>query len=142
MLKRTDFISLRKLQQIANGTALTHGLTPPLSCVIARMYFESRKNRLPIITRCGAGMLWVDKYYVAYQLGSGDVEYTYLSPRHISEEVVSYRASHTPLPKDILRCFRIAKYDMRVSNTPYWIAPEWRDDPKNIISDLGKSEQK
>lgn len=128
-----DYISLQKLQQLASETALTNGLAPARREDISRMYYASEKNQFPIIVRCDVGTLWVDKYYVAYQIEDGDVHYTYISKHHISEEICSYRAasrerdSRINLPPDIMKAFREAHYQMQAKGLPYWIAPSWSE---------------
>ena len=132
-MAKNDFVSLQKLQQIASGTALTNGLVPIPREQIARMYYLKGVNQQPIIKRCDAGTLWVDKYYVAFQIDDGDVYYTYISKHHIAEEVSAYREASEErgvkiaMPKDVLRCFKIARGDMLGTGLPYWIAAPWSE---------------
>lgn len=132
-MAKNDFVSLQKLQQIASGTALTNGLVPVPREEIARMYYMNDKKLLPIIKQCDAGMLWVDRYYVAYQIGDGDVHYTYISKHHLAEEVLAYRAASErcdmamTLPLDIQLCFHEAKQEMQATRLPYWIATPWSE---------------
>ena len=130
-MKKIEVISLRKLQQIASGTALTHNLTPIHRGLISRMYFMKGTKNQPLIKRCENGTLWVDKFYVAYQIGDGDVHYTYIARQHLVEEVNAYREAarlrktDVQLPEDIKRCFRIAQRNMEATDRSYWIAAPW-----------------
>lgn len=132
-MAKTDYISLQKLQQIASGTALMNGLVPVSREEISRMYYQNEKKLLPILKKCDAGTIWVDRYYVAYQLGDGDVRYTYISQHHLAEEVLAYRNASEErgvtmaLPLDILHCFQIAKLEMQATGLPYWIAAPWSE---------------
>lgn len=131
MGRKYDFVSIKKLQQIASGTALANGLIPARREDITRMYYAPMKKQIPIMKRCESGTVWVDKYYVAYQLGDGDVVYTYISQCHIKEEVNAYktasreRGMRIPFPADILRCFKTAQNAMKTTGKPYWIAEPW-----------------
>ena len=130
MLKH-ECVSLRKLQQIASGTALMNHLVPVPREWIAKLYYAKDAKIQPIVKRCESGTLWVDKYYVAYQIDDGDVHYTYIAKAHLIEEVKSYREaartrnSEIALPEDIRRCFRIARQNMRATGRPYWIDEPW-----------------
>ena len=132
-MAKTGYVSLQKLQQIASGTALTNGLVPVSREEISRMYYLHEKKLLPIIKQCDAGTIWVDRYYVAYQIGDGDVHYTYISKHHLAEEVFAYRKASEErgvamaLPLDILRCFHVAKLEMQATGLPYWIAAPWSE---------------
>ena len=132
-MAKTDYVSLQKLQQIASGTALTIGLVPLSREEISRMYYQNEKKLLPILKKCDAGTIWVDRYYVAYQLGDGDVHYTYISQHHLAEELLAYRKASEErdvamaLPLDILRCFHMAKLEMQASGLPYWITAPWSE---------------
>ena len=138
-MAKTDFVTLRKLQQIASGTALTNGLTPISRELISHMYFQKGSNVQPILRRCEKGTLWVDKYYVAYQLGGGDVHYTYIAKTHIGEEAYAYRQASkergekVALQPDILRSFRIARRKMQMTGQPYWIAKPWAEETKEVM---------
>ena len=84
---------------------------------------------LPVQTRSPNGQMWVDRYYIAWQLGSGPVRYGYLTRRHIFEELTAYRAAArlrgTPvlLPADIGAAFSSALRQMRLQEKNIWISP-------------------
>ena len=86
------------------------------------------KSVISIGTRCDGGMMWVDKYYIAFQLDNGDVQYTYLTRTHIAEECGSYKKASTErgakisLPPDILACFRKVKRILNENDMCYWIS--------------------
>ena len=132
-MAKEEYVSLQKLQQIASGTALTNGLVPVSREEITRMYYTNEKKLLPIMKQCEAGTIWVDRYYVAYQIDDGDVHYTYISKRHLVEEVTAYRAASkerdtkVAMPLDVQRCFHVAKLDMQATGLPYWIAAPWSE---------------
>ena len=97
------------------------------------MYLQGGRWPQPIPVSCADGILWVDKYYVAYQIGNGDVYYTYLSKYHIREEINAYKAASKArgiklsVPTDILRCFQKAKSIMDRKGTNIWIDPRWEE---------------
>lgn len=130
-MPQREYISLRKLQLIAAGTAKANALTPPTREAVARMYYSEPEYQLPIIIMSERGELWVDKYYVAYQIGSGDVCYTYLSKHHIEEELASYeevsreRKCRICLSEDIAGCFAAAQQTMDMNGISYWLDPRW-----------------
>jgi len=139
-MKGRDIVSARQLIRIVNQTALINGLYAPRPEEIASMYYASEAKRMPIIKRCANGMLWVDRYYAAFQIGDGDVRYVYISERHIAEELNAYReASHqrgadVRLPKDILECFKKAQACMRGNGTRYWVDPEIQEKLERIAA--------
>ena len=129
--KEPYVLPLRKVQQIAHDTALRHGLTPPRRDRIDMMYQLGPKNSLPVIQRCERGMLWVDRTYVAYQIGTGEIHFTYITRSHIREEISSYREAsrerHTliPFPADLLATYRRMNEKMRKAGLPFWVEKPW-----------------
>ncbi len=77
------------------------------------------------------GTLWVDRYYIAYQLGDGDIHYVYLTKHHIREEIISYqtaskeRGIKVELSVDIRKQFARALKWMAGSAKDIWINPEF-----------------
>lgn len=123
-----DSITGRALCMAAERTAKLYGLRCPAREDIWKMYNTACRYPLPIITGCDNGMLWVDRYYVAYQIGSGDVHYTYLTRHHIAEECAAYkhasdeRGEKVAMPPDIRRCFAEVKRILKENNMNCWIS--------------------
>lgn len=82
---------------------------------------------LPVMVEGPDARLWVDRYYAAYQPGTGDVKYVYLTPEHIREEQWAYlyarkrRGGEVRLPEDIRRAFDTALKDMRRRGVREWV---------------------
>ena len=96
-----DCLSLRALQKAAHRTAELYGLKCPTREEMTRMYNSANHYQQPVITCCENGMMWVDRYYVAYQLGAGNVCYTYLTRYHIAEEYASCRQAAKERGKNV-----------------------------------------
>ena len=128
MKKRKSPIALtcREIAALADLAALEHHLRGVPYAEVRRMY--DARIPLPIRTVSDAGTLWVDKYYVAYQLVGEDVRYVYVSLAHIREEVNGYRAASRErmrsirLPGDVARELRGAYRQMRKSGRRIWIS--------------------
>lgn len=94
------------------------------------------KYGLPVMVENNAGTLWVDRYYIAYQLNDGDVHYVYLTKHHIREEIGSYREASTErgikveLPTDIKQQFSTALKRMTKDANDIWISPEFIGEKK------------
>ena len=127
---KRDHVGFQKLRLIAKCTAEMYGLAMPTADEARAAYCQKGSvDPLPARKRCENGVLWVDKYYVAYQLCDGDVQYTYISRCHIHEELFAYqqtsqlRGYDVGLPPDIQRCFDTATEYMRFTGKRWWIAP-------------------
>ena len=85
---------------------------------------------LPVVVENDKGTIWIDRYYIAYQLADGDVCYVYITKYHIREEIGSYRAASearnikVDLPTDIKRQFARALKRMAKDASDIWISPE------------------
>ena len=103
---------------LAAQVAEKYDLRPVPYSALRRVY--DTRFPLPVQTRSPNGQMWVDRYYIAWQLGSGPVRYGYLTRRHIFEELTAYRAAArlrgTPvlLPADIGAAFSSALRQMRL----------------------------
>ena len=123
-----ECISERMLVVAAKKTAQLYGLKCPAPEEIWKMYYSSVECPMPIITHCNNGTMWVDRYYIAVQPDDGNVEYTYLTRTHLSEEISAYkqaaeeRGTDVKLPADIHRCFCKVKYILRMNGRHYWLS--------------------
>ena len=125
-----EIASLNSLQvyKLAKAVAEKYGLRKPDYAVLREEMFGMYPQ--PVILDSHSGRLWVDRFYVAYQLdGCAEVKYVYVTRHHILEERSAYRVSakrgdakHT-LPEEIARQFRIISKKMRGSGTEIWIDP-------------------
>lgn len=144
-MKPKEYLTLQKLEQVACGTALSNGLTKPSRKALEKLFAEKSRFSLPLILQNRKGTLWVDKYYIAYQIGSGDVVYTYVSRSHVFEELTSYREAaklrgqNVKIPSDVHRSLISALRKMQAKGYEYWIASPWVEDdgkdfPKREVS--------
>lgn len=124
--KNNDCLSERLILAIARAIAIKYDLKAPNPLEFHRQ--SGVRTPLPIVTDNGNGMLWVDKYYVAYQLdGSRVVKYVYLTKHHVFEEMSSYRAAakergnSVKIPGYIVRQFRNAILDMNAVGVEMWV---------------------
>ncbi len=126
-----ELVSLNSLQVYAIGKhiALKHDLPPP-------DYGKMRAEMLgpfpqPVVLGNHNGVLWVDRFYVAYQLADCPcAKYVYLTRHHLLEEVSGYRAAskargiRVALPKSIAQQFKVALFKMRAAGSEIWIDPK------------------
>ncbi len=125
-----EIASLNSLQvyNLAKEVAEKYGLRRPDYAVLRKEMFG--KYPQPVILDSHNGRLWVDRFYVAYQLGGcAEVKYVYVTRHHILEERSAYRVSskrgdakHT-MPEEIARQFRIISKKMLASGTEIWVDP-------------------
>ena len=86
---------------------------------------------LPVVVENDKGTLWIDRYYIAYQLADGYVCYVYITKYHIREEIGSYRTASkernikADLPVNIKRQFAQALKRMTKEAKDIWISPEF-----------------
>ena len=92
-----------QITDLAAQIAEKYGLRPVPYSALRRVY--DTRFPLPVQTHSPNGQMWVDRYYIAWQLGSGPVRYGYLTRRHIFEELTAYRAHRSSL---LLRAARDA----------------------------------
>ena len=141
MRQQHDCVSLRKLYQIANGTAVKYGLPRISHKQVTDMYLTPFMNLMPIVKHNETGTIWVDKYYVAYMLDDEEVHYTYIARYHIYEEVASFnkaakeRGIKSQLPEDVKNCFQEAVKQMQRRGLKCWIARPWIRDTLEDLPD-------
>ena len=116
-----------ELITIARMTAERHKLKMPTEARIMENFKAGSASRLPVVVECPHGILWVDRYYVAYQIRNGTVHYTYLIREHIQEEVKAYKEANAEIPKDIQHCFLVGAAGMKKRNTWIWLAKDYRE---------------
>lgn len=123
--KKPIALPCKQITAIADCTARRYGLRSVTYAVVRAMYDAAIP--LPIHTCCVEGDLWVDKFYVAYQISDGQINYAYLTRTHIGEEMGSYMDASTSRriklapPPDVLRCFRRAYAVMEASGENIWV---------------------
>lgn len=125
-----EIASLNSLQvyNLAKEVAEKYGLRRPDYAVLRKEMFG--KYPQPVILDSHNGRLWVDRFYVAYQLdGCAEVKYVYVTRHHILEERSAFRVSakrqnaEYTMPKEIARQFCVIDKKMRASGTEIWIDP-------------------
>ena len=115
--------------RLARKVAERYGLTWVDYGRVQKQY--RARYSLPVVAENDNGTLWIDRYYIAYQLDDGDVRYIYLTKYHIREEVCSYRAASearnikADLPAVIKRQFARALKRMAKDASDIWISPEF-----------------
>jgi hypothetical protein len=115
----------RTISLLADRIAQEMGVRKPPFAAVRAMY-DSRIP-LPICIDGSSKRLWVDKYYIAFQVDGGYVRYAYLARRHIEEELKSYgeasaaRGQDVRLPQDVHRAFVIALRAMKANGESIWI---------------------
>ena len=138
-MKRNDegLLSNIEVYKRAREIAAKHRLrTPDYSKMISEM---SGKFPQPVVLANDNGVLWLDRYYVAFQLsGQTDVRYVYITGDHVNEEIASYRAAsrargrNINLPEDVAAQFKRAKRHMRNAGARFWIDSEEINQNLNI----------
>ncbi len=113
-------LPIHMVLQLANAACEKYKFPKLIGAELNAMY-TTKKIVPPVIRRTETGTLWVDKWYVALQIGDDDVKYLYLTRHHINEEVASYRRvkklrDNAPsLPADIMEQFRAAYNCMKTT---------------------------
>ena len=126
-MPKKECLSPVEVIMIARMTAENYKLQMPDESEIMQNYKSGKYTRVPVLVRCKRGTLWVDRYYVAFQLAAGDVHYTYLTKEHMKEEVDSYHEVQGDLPKDIEHCFMVGVAGMKKRNTHIWVAKDFSE---------------
>ena len=126
-MPKNECLSPVEIIAIARMTAEKYKLQMPDESEIMQNYRSGKYTRLPVVVCGERGTLWVDRYYIAFQLRCGDVHYTYLTKEHIREEVDSYCKAQAELPRDIEHCFMVGVAGMKKRNTRIWVAKSIRE---------------
>lgn len=108
-------IKFAELMSLANRTCLILGLSLPDCAEIYEQYYAEVPQ--PVNYDDGRAQVWIDRYYLAYQIGTGDVHYAYVTRTHIGEEF----SSRIKLPGDILSAFREALSYMNRKHCNIWL---------------------
>lgn len=82
---------------------------------------ETEYPALPIFFDNARGRLWLDRDYVAYQIGCGAVRYVYCNRRHIYAERIAFFYAQMPMPEDIRIAFCAAQAQMRKTKKDYYL---------------------
>ncbi len=135
-MEQMSILSIRDVFTVAMHIAVKHRLQRPDYPELVKKTIG--KYPQPLVLENGKGTLWVDKYYVAYQLdGHDDVRYEYITAYHIAEETASYRIASKArgmklgLPAEIAGQFKKAAKQMRDTGADYWLDPEEFDQNLN-----------
>jgi hypothetical protein len=123
---RVKALPYNTILTLANEISVKHGL-PRVSPVDFRRSYDSGIP-MPIYLKCENGRMWVDKYYLAYELPDGAIRYAYITRRHIREECRSYRLAPgkrlcmLTFPDDIVKVFVRALGEMNAAEKNFWIS--------------------
>lgn len=122
-------MSARSVLLLSRKIALKYGLEMVNIYEFHRQYKENYP--IPSVTKTGAGYLWTDRYYIAYQLQNMNApKYVYLTRKYIREERVAYRSASelrgkkVGLSKSILNQFAEAQKYMNYENVDLWVAED------------------
>ncbi len=127
----TACLSIEAIIQLADLISTEYGLEM-IHISEFRRHYDNLELELPLIRLNGNGILWMDRYYLAYMLEGQPVRYIYLSRFHIDEEIrackeVNYcRHSNLRLDPEIEEAFARAYKQMLLSNDSIWISPEYQ----------------
>lgn len=125
-INEVESLNAMQVFNIAKYIARKYRLRLPDYC---RMRSEmSGKIPQPIILDSNNGRMWVDRYYVAYQLdGMAEVKYVYIAKHHVFEEISSYRQASKLRSEDfkpsngILQQFKCARWEMLAKGCQVWV---------------------
>ena len=118
-----------KVLHLANTVSTIYSL--PFIPAKTLMQQYSTKNPMPIILENEMGRIWVDKYYIAFQMTDGIVRYVYLTSHHVQEEYQSYllarhiRRNRVYLPDTIKKEFQSATRKMNRENINHYVFENW-----------------
>lgn len=110
------YLSFRDFCRLSWQLCLKCDLTPPRHRKLTALYFSPEPQ--PLLLEGIGARAWIDKYYMAFQVQGGPVEYIYISRRHIEEEkqalkeVRRQRGLYLSLPQEIERAFGEAEREM------------------------------
>ena len=132
-----EIASLNSMEvyRLAKKVAEKNGLRKPDYPVLRREMLGAYPQ--PVVLDSHNGRLWVDRFYIAFQLdGYPGVKYVYAARHHILEETAAYRVSakrgdarHT-MPEEIDRQFNVIRQKMLASGSEIWVDPSY--DLRNI----------
>lgn len=116
------------LYQIARVIADKYHLRMPAHKSIQEHCYKWRLSD-PIITRNSYGTLWVDADYIAYQLGTGEIQYVYCSRFEQLTTYETYRQAKRrnkdfSLGEDVRGNMTMITVYWRYVPTPIWISDE------------------
>lgn len=120
------FLSSEALSRIANAIANRYDLPPVVSDrLIEQCYTDPISQPLVLINRHGT--LWLDRYYAAYCLSTGEFHYFYLTVTHVFEELSGWQEvanlRHNPgrMPPQIHAELHSALRQMKRLNHSVWV---------------------
>ena len=114
-MKRDLSVKFAELMQLADRICVMLGLPLPDRAEIYEQYYAEVPQ--PVNYDNGRTQVWIDRYYLAYQIGAEDVHYVYVTRTHIGEEL----SSRIRLPEDILSAFREALSCMNRKHCNIWL---------------------
>ena len=116
-------VSRKELQKIVDRTTAALGIGNVPSNTVREVY-DSRNSAIWIN---GGIQIWIDKYYVAWQIGEGNIRYVYITMQELREELDDYRRVSRErrrvitAPPDIILEFNRIRKEMASTDLPYWI---------------------
>jgi len=125
-LNRTgECLRCGQILQIADYASEQFGLPYVDRTEFIREY--NAKHSMPLRVVDGEVSMWVDKYYIAYQLEDGSFGYIYNTRHHIREEIHGWkqaareRQEALALPNDISRIFQRCSSEMFLAGHLCWV---------------------
>ena len=120
------FLGCVALSRIGNAIANRYDLSPVIQETLEESCYTDPISQ-PLMLINHHGMLWLDRYYGAYCLATGDFHYFYITATHALEELVAWQETaqtrHCPLrmPPQIRAELLSALRQMRKSHLSVWV---------------------
>lgn len=122
------FLSCDALSRVANAIANRYDLPPVLGDTLYDRCYNKEVISQPLMLVNQHGTLWLDRYYGAYHLSTGEFHYFYITATHIAEEMIGWReaarARNMPcrMPPQVRAKLLHALRQMKESGHSVWIS--------------------